>query len=103
MIKKNEIPAFSSEQEEAEWWDLHREETADWIKEAAETGTSTTLSAILDRARRRESESDLLSILGLDQNDLARIKERAAKRGVASEVYLRELIHQALERTERAS
>ena len=103
MIKKNEIPVFSSEREEAEWWDLHREETAEWMREAAEAGASTSLSAILDRARRRENESAVLSILGLDQNDLAQIKERAAKKGVACEVYLRELIHQALERSERAS
>jgi hypothetical protein len=98
MIKKNEIPRFNSELEEAEWWDLHREETAEWMKEAAEAGQSTNLSAILECARQRENESAVLSILELDQNDLALIKERAAKRRVTCEAYLRELIHQALER-----
>ena len=52
MIDKPNIPKFESEAEEAEWWDQHREETAEWVEEAVAAGKTTTLSAILNRTRR---------------------------------------------------
>jgi hypothetical protein len=52
MIRKR-VPKFETEAEEAEWWDRHREETAQWMKEAAAAGKTTTLSEVLERARQR--------------------------------------------------
>jgi len=53
MIRKLYIPKFKSEAEEAEWWDRHRDETAKWLEEALAAGQTTTLSAVLERARKR--------------------------------------------------
>src|SRR5271166_594848 len=53
MIEKLEILKFESEAEEAEWWDRHREETARWLQQAVAAGETTTLSAVLQRARAR--------------------------------------------------
>lgn len=53
MIEKVDIPKFESEAEEAEWWDRHREETARRLEEAVASGKTTTLPAVLKRARAR--------------------------------------------------
>ncbi|MGA2143539.1 MAG: hypothetical protein ABSH49_01005 [Bryobacteraceae bacterium] len=50
MIEKPNIPKFESEAEEAEWWYQHREETAQWMEEAAAAGQTTTLANVLERA-----------------------------------------------------
>ena len=51
MTEKPNIPKFESESEEAEWWDEHREETAQWLERAAAAGEITPLSEILRRAK----------------------------------------------------
>ena len=48
---KPKVPRFESEAEEAQWWDQHREETAQWVEEAVAAGKTTTLSDVLERAR----------------------------------------------------
>jgi hypothetical protein len=53
MIQKLDIPKFESEAEEAEWWDLHREETARWLEDVVAAGETTNVSAVLQRARDR--------------------------------------------------
>jgi hypothetical protein len=47
MIERLKIPKFDSETEEAERWDQHRQETAQWMEEAVTAGEGTTLSAVL--------------------------------------------------------
>ena len=51
MILKNEIPEFQSEAEEADWWDSHRELTDSWLREALVNRQTTTLPAVLAKAR----------------------------------------------------
>jgi hypothetical protein len=51
MIQKS-IPKFKSEQEEAQWWDEHRDETAEWMEQAVAAGQTTTLSEVLERNRQ---------------------------------------------------
>ena len=53
MIRKLDIPKFKSEAGEAEWWGRHRDETAKWLEEALAAGQTTTLPAVLQRARKR--------------------------------------------------
>ena len=52
MTKRN-IPKFNSEEEEANWWYDHREETADWFVEAYERGETTTLAEALERRSKK--------------------------------------------------
>ena len=98
MIQKPEIPVFNSEREEAEWWDQHRDETAQWMQEALRSRQTASLAEVLARAQMDENAR--VSV-GLDPSDLSRLRDLAAKKGVACETYLRDLIHEALRRDER--
>ena len=100
MIKKPEIPKFRSEAEEAEWWYQHRKETARWMEEAMAAGRTTTLSKVLERARRRTSVASTVSI-PIDPGDVARARTLAAKKGMRYETYLKRLVHEALTREEK--
>jgi hypothetical protein len=102
MIKKPRVPKFRSESEEAEWWDRHRAETARWMEDAVAAGQTTTLSAVLERARRRSSVTPAVSIR-MDPDDIARARSLAAKKGLRYETFLKMLLHEALQRKERAS
>lgn len=99
MIRKPNIPKFKSEAEEADWWDQHREETAQWVEKAATTGQTTTLSDVLQRARQRAGTTPTVSIR-IDPDDLTRARSLAAKRGLRYQTYLKMLLHEALAREE---
>jgi len=101
MIQKSNIPKFESEAAEAEWWDLHREETAQWMEEAADRGQTTTLFDVLHRARERAGATPTVSIR-IDPDDIARARSLAAKKGLRYQTYLKTLLHEALLREERA-
>jgi hypothetical protein len=62
MIRKP-IPKFSTEEEEANWWDQHSDEHDEWTLDAIRAGETTTLEAVLKRARERSRNS----AAGLDQ------------------------------------
>jgi predicted DNA binding CopG/RHH family protein len=97
MIRKPEIPKFNSEAEEADWWDQHRDETAQWMEEAAAKGQTTTLSEVL----KRTGAGPTISIR-IDPADIARARYLAAKKGLTYQTYLKKLLHEALQREERA-
>ena len=62
MTKKLNVPKFESEAEEAEWWDQHREETAQWMEEAVAAGETTTLSDVLERAREGSGRAPTVTV-----------------------------------------
>ena len=99
MIRKPNIPKFESEAEEAAWWDKHRDETAQWMEEAAAAGQTTNLAGVLQRARQRAGTTPTVSIR-IDPNDITRARSLAAKKGLRYQTYLKMLLHQALEREE---
>jgi hypothetical protein len=96
MSEKPTVPKFDSEAEEADWWDQHREETAQWVEEAVVAGKATTLSAILNRARKDSARPSVM--VDLDPADAARARTLATRKGVPLEIYLKTLLHEALER-----
>jgi len=96
MIKKP-IPQFQSEAEEAQWWDAHREETAEWTEEAIQAGKTSTLSSLLERAREKNGVTPTVSIR-IDPEDIRRARLLAAQRGLRYQTYLKMLIHEALEK-----
>ena len=71
MTKRN-IPKFNSEEEEANWWYDHREDTAQWFVEAHERGETTTLAEMLARRSKKTG----LSYEGL----FRRLREEAQAR-----------------------
>jgi predicted DNA binding CopG/RHH family protein len=101
MSQKLTIPKFQSEAEEAEWWDRHREETGEWMEQAVAAGETTTLSAVLERVRERSGGASTVTIQ-VDAPDAERARALAAQKGVACETYLKTLLHDALDRDERA-
>ena len=101
MIQRPNIPKFKSEAEEAEWWDQHREETGQWMEEAAASGQTTTLSAVVQRARERTGATPTVSIR-IDPDDITRARSLAAKKGLRYQTYLKMLLHEALQREDRA-
>ncbi len=75
MIKR-EIPKFHSEAEEAEWWYEHRDETAEWMEEAAKGGKLTTLTELIER-RKRETGLPYTKLLeALHKENRARGEQR---------------------------
>lgn len=101
MIRKRKIPKFRSEAEEARWWDQHREDTAGWMEDAAKRGQTTTLPQVLERARRRAGATPAVSIR-IDPQDVGRARSLAARKGLRYQTYLKMLLHEALQREERA-
>ena len=93
MIRKDEIPEFTSEAEEAAWWDAHRDETAAWHRAAVERRQTTTLADVLSKSR---NAADVV-----DPADLARARALAKKQGVSYPAFLKRLFHEAVEREER--
>ena len=99
MIRKNEIPEFGSEADEAAWWDAHRDETAAWMREAVERRQATTLADVLSKARHAAA---LCAVpVGIDPADLDRARVLAEKQGITCQSYVRKLLHEAIEREER--
>ena len=93
------IPKFNSEEEEANWWDVHSDEHDEWMLEAIRAGETTTLDAVLKRDRER-SRNALAYSIGIDPGDVARAQSIAAKKGLDYEAYLKTLVHEALIRDE---
>ena len=95
MIRKP-IPKFNSEKEEAQWWDEHREQTAEWMEEAVARGETTTLTELLGRRKQRTGATPTVSIR-IDPEDIERARLLAAKKGLRYQTYLKMLLHEALE------
>jgi len=100
MIRKP-IPKFKSEQEEAQWWDEHREETAEWMEEAVAAGEATTLNEILERNRQQGAGSTPTVSIRIDPEDIKRARSLAAKKGLRYQTYLKMLLHEALDHEEQ--
>jgi predicted DNA binding CopG/RHH family protein len=97
MRKKQQIPKFRSEAEEAKWWYDNRHKTAKIMEEAVSNGRTTTLSRILDRARKKSGSTPTVSIR-IDPEDLSRARQLAEEKGLRYQTYLKMLLHQALDR-----
>lgn len=99
MKTKPEPPRFKSEAEEAKWWSDHREETAEWMKSAADEGRTTNLAAI--QKKRQESGATPTVSIRIDPADLSRARTLAERRGLRYQTYLKMLLHEALEKEGR--
>ena len=92
------LPAFSSEAEEAEWLDSHQDLISEWFATAARAGTLKSGIAA-ERAISTAISADESSIvIRIPQVDLVRARSIAEGRGVGYQAYLRTLIHEGLER-----
>ena len=94
-MSQEPIPDFTSEQEEADWWDAHPEILAERFRAAKQQGTIRRLSHT-----NLPGASDIVTI-HIPASELTRARELAAKRGLRYEIYLNMLLHEALDNEER--
>jgi predicted DNA binding CopG/RHH family protein len=96
-MKKQLVPKFQSEAEEAQWWYENRNLMAKRMEKAVAEGRTTTLSQILDNARKNAGPTPTVSIR-IDPDDLKRARIFAQSKGLRYQTYLKMLIHEALEK-----
>lgn len=71
------------------------------MEEAAAAGQTTTLANVLERARQPVGATPTVSIR-IAPDDINRARILAAKKGLRYQTYLKMLLHEALQREERA-
>lgn len=89
------VPAFNSEEEEAEWWYKNRTRLDNDLPEAAKKGELKALDQATLRARLAASKARMVSIR-LPESDLDLARKQAAQRGLPYHTYIKSLLHQAL-------
>lgn len=85
------IPEFSSEAEEAAWWDSHRSEIEAEIRQRMRQERPLTLSRLL--AREKPSRPITLRIA---KEDLEAARRQAARKGMRYQTYIKMLLREAL-------
>jgi predicted DNA binding CopG/RHH family protein len=101
MPEKFVVPRFSSEAEEAQWWDSHQDLIAEKFEQAAAAGElGRGRAAQMARERTTGGASPTITIR-LPEADLERARKLAATRGLRYQTYLKMLIHESLDREER--
>ena len=95
------IPAFSTEAEEAAWWDSHQELIAERFPRAATAGELGRGRVARRAAAREESTAPAALTLQVAEDDASRARTLASRRGLGYQTYLRMLIHEGLERDEQ--
>ena len=95
-------PPFKSEAQEAEWWAKNQ----DFIAERFEQGKASgklgkgTVARLAHERTRQAGPSPTITIR-LAEDDLARARTLASKRGLRYQTYLKMLLRQALDSEEK--
>lgn len=95
------IPKFANEAEEADWWYANRELVSAEFHRAAEDGSlqhGTAKRLAAEARARREAEETVR----LDGEDVVRARAAATRKGLSYEAYVRQLVHEALEKESAA-
>jgi hypothetical protein len=97
MDHSQPIPQFSNETEEAQWWYEQR----DRLTAQAETALAQGALKLrrLDPSPPQTSARNIT--IRVAEQDLARARDLAAKRGLRYQTYLKMLLHEALDNEER--
>lgn len=90
------IPKFESETDEANWAFEHREDLAAGFLEAAQKG-------LVRQGTLKQRGVTPPTTIRLAPEDISRARTLAERRGLRYQTYLKMLIHEALEREEKAS
>ncbi len=95
---KLSVPQFNTEAEEAEWWADNQDLLADRFESAAAEGRLQDSSVA---RRAREQSASITPAISLDVEDISRARRLAANRGLLYEIYLKRLVHEALDAEEK--
>ena len=90
-MKKVVIPKFSSEAQEAAWWDRHRSEIEAEIRQRMRQTQSTSLRDLLQGARPSKPIT-----LRISKEDLETARRLAAQKGLGYQTYIKMLLREAL-------
>jgi predicted DNA binding CopG/RHH family protein len=90
-MKQVAIPKFSSEAQEAAWWDNHRAEVEADIRQRMKDKPRLTLDSLM----RGEKASKPVT-LRIAKEDLAAARRLAAKKGLGYQTYIKMLLKEAL-------
>jgi predicted DNA binding CopG/RHH family protein len=97
-IKQAVIPKFSSEAEEAAWWDAHRSEIESEIRQRMKQKRPLTLNNLFRGARPSQPVT-----LRIATKDLETARRLAARKGVGYQTYIKMLLREALAKNAGAS
>jgi predicted DNA binding CopG/RHH family protein len=89
-------PKFATEKEEAEWWDANPEYILQQFELGKREGKLTHGTA----ARRLGLNSTVSTTIRLSEDDLAKARKQAEKKGLRYQTYLKMLLHEALAHAE---
>jgi predicted DNA binding CopG/RHH family protein len=94
MAGKRVIPKFTSESEEAEWWDRNRAMISRDLSEAAATGELK----VLTRKKLQEQLRTKARVvtIRLAEADLDLARKQASRKGLPYQTYIRSLLHETL-------
>ena len=94
MIDKP-IPNFTSEEEEAAWWDAHPEALTERFHTARQRDSIRRLSET-----NLPGSAETVTIC-IPEQELLRARQLAAKRGLHYQSYIKRLLHEALDAEEK--
>ena len=90
-MKQAVIPKFSSEAEEAAWWDAHRSEIESEIRQRMKQKRPLTLGSLLQGEKPSQPVT-----LRIATKDLETARRLAARKGVGYQTYIKILLREAL-------
>jgi predicted DNA binding CopG/RHH family protein len=90
-MKQAVIPKFSSEAEEAAWWDAHRSEIEAEIRQRMKQKRPLTLGSLLEGEKPSQPVT-----LRIATTDLETARRLAARKGVGYQTYIKMLLREAL-------
>lgn len=96
MTGKMKVPAFANEAEEASWWASQEGRIADEFEQAAAQGELGRGTAV----RRAALPT---TTIRLDPKDIELARVQAERKGLRYQTYLKMLLHEALQKQEKAS
>ncbi|HWE50417.1 MAG TPA: hypothetical protein VG273_11530 [Bryobacteraceae bacterium] len=99
-LKKDEmnIPEFTSEAQEAQWWDEHRGKIESRLLGAMRSGTVQRNAATRLAGEARASRNITIR---MPLADLERARQLSARRGLAYQTFIKMLLHEALDSEEK--
>src|SRR5271157_5683527 len=92
-MKQAVIPKFTSEAEEAAWWDAHRTEIEAEIRQRMKRKQPLTLGSLL----QGEKPSQPIT-LRIPKEDLDTARRLAARKGIGYQTFIKMLLREALAR-----
>lgn len=90
-MKQAVIPKFSSEAEEARWWDAHRSEIEAEIRQRIKQKRTLTLDNLFRGAKPSQPIT-----LRIPREDLETARRLAAKKGLGYQTYIKMVLREAL-------